>query len=503
MNYFFPIGVALLAIASSIAMAAPKPDFGSLAGLIQKTKEHTAHPSGTAIAVLKDGKVVYEGYFGFSDISAQTQVTGDTVFYIASATKPFFALNALLKEEAGQLDRRTSLQQMFPDIHFSGIHAKAVTIENLLGHTSGIDNQPLVWATAFSGVHDARSRRALVAASYPNAEIKLGSFMYTNVGYNILSVWLDTELAMPWQDQLDRAIFEPLKMAQTTAYISKAQVQDWPLATPYSFASLNPSEPLYLRKADSTLHAAGGLVSTAPDLAKFLLVQLGAGKYKSSRIFPKSVVRNSHISQAKFDASYLDFKRTGYAWGWYSGDYKGKSMRHAFGAFPGFHAHLSFMPTENIGLVVLNNEDAIGARMTNLIADYVYGILLEEPGIDAKVSQRFSELKVSAKEMQRALAKHRAEIQGRPSSLSQPLEAYVGVYTSELLGTMTIELDKNTALLIRFGNLAAVATGYAKTDYVRVEFSPNSGDFLSFALKDGRVDSLAFNHATFKKAQSR
>jgi CubicO group peptidase (beta-lactamase class C family) len=498
------VATVLIAIAVAISpvTATPAKKFDGLAGLIQKTKDETAHQSGTAVAIVKDGKIIYEGYFGFSDIYAKKSVTRNTSFYIASATKPFFALNALLKTEEGLIDTQISLQEMFPDTRFKEIDATSVKTKDLLVHSSGIDNQPLVWATAFSGIHNTQSRNALVAASYLNRDAKLGTFKYTNVGYNILSVWLDQKMAMPWQDQLDKAIFKPLGMKRTSAYISKAEAKKWPLAKPYSFVGANPNTPLYLSKSDDTMQAAGGLVSTAPDLAKFLIAQLDDGRYAGKQIFPKSVINQSHVHQVKVDESYLDFKRTGYAWGWYSGEYKAKTMLHHFGSFAGFHAHLSFIPEKNIGLVVLNNEDVLSTRLTNLIADHVYGVLLDEPGMSSKMSARFDDLLKQAKQLQLSTAKQRDVIQGRASHLSQPIEAYVGTYTNDLLGQMIVELNNNKKLVIRWGRLAAVATAYDKMDHVRVEFSPNSGDLISFVMKDGQVVAISFAEVTFTKGNS-
>ena len=417
--------VVVLAVVSSPMIAAPIHPFGELAGFIQRTKDATALRSGTAVAIVKDGKVIYEGYFGFADIDGNQPVTRDTSFYIASTTKPFMALNALLKQVDGRLDTRTSLQAMFPEFRFDGFDAASVTLKDLLVHSSGVENEPLVWATAFSGIHDAQSRRALVAASYPdgNAAHKRSStrtFNYTNVGYNILSVWLDRKLAMPWQDQLDAAIFQPLDMRRTSAYISEAETKSWPLAKPYSFASAHPNTPLYLTKSDGTMQAAGGLVSTAPDLARFLIAQLADGSHGGKQIFPGSVITKSHITQVAVDSSYLDFKRTGYAWGWYTGQYKGKSMLHHFGGFAGFHAHLSFIPEENIGLVVLNNEDVLSARLTNLIADYAYGVLLDEPDISSKMSGRFDELLVQASEGNQQQRNTETKSKGAPGNCPSP-----------------------------------------------------------------------------------
>ncbi len=495
MNCFVAIAAALVLAQSFPARGASAPDFAPLASLIRHTKDATALPSGTAVAVVKDGRIIYEGYFGYADIRARKPVTRDTVFYIASATKPFFALNALLKEHAGELDTSMSLQQMFPDIRFAGIDAKPVTMKDLLVHTSGVDNQPLGWATAFSGVHDADSLRSLVAASRPDETAARGTFNYTNVGYNIVSVWLDRRLAAPWQQQLDQAIFKPLGMQHTTAYISRAEASGWALAKPYSFASAQPREPLYLVKTDDTMQAAGGMVSTAPDLARFLIAELSKG----DEVLPAAAIERSHQPQAALSSHYLDFPRTGYAWGWYTGEYKGRKMLHHFGGFAGFHAHLSFMPEENIALVVLNNEDFLSARLTNLIADYVYGILLRQPGTGAEVAHRFDALQAKARKMHLAAVERRHEIEARAWSLSQPREAYVGTYSNVLLGDMTVRLDKDQRMVVRWGQLSAVATGGEQKDRVRIEFVPNSGAFLHFAVDEGKVRAISFEKMVFSR----
>lgn len=501
MKIALPALLAVMGALSPQAFAAPPADFEALEGFIRKTKEITAHPSGTAIAVVKDGEVVYEGYFGFADIRRRTPVTRDTAFYIASTTKPFMALNVLLKEAQGGLDTRMSLQAMFPETQFTGFDAGAVSMKDLLVHTSGIDNQPLVWVTAFSGVHDAASRPALVAASYPDAEVAHGTFKYTNVGYNIASVWLDRRFAMPWQDQLDAAVFQPLGMRHSSAYISRAQARGWPLALPYSFASAVPNDTLYLRKADDTMQAAGGLVSTASDLATFLVAQLSQGRLTGRQVLPHGVVARAQEQQVALQGRYLDFERTGYAWGWYTGEYKGRRMLHHFGAFPGYHAHLSFIPEAGVGLVVLNNEDVLAAQLTNLIADYAYGTLLDEPGVESRLSARFAELQVKAKAMQEAMAKRRDLILARPWQLSLSHAAYAGTYVHELLGTVSVQVNDDRQMSLHWGRLEAVATGYEKQDQVRVEFRPNSGDIVSFAVNDGRVETLTLEGMVFKKSR--
>lgn len=201
------------------------------------------------------------------------------------------------------------------------------------------------------------------------------------------------------------------------------------------------------------------------------------------------------------DSRYMDFKRSGYAWGWYTGEYKGHGMLHHFGSFAGFHAHLSFIPEKNIGLVVLNNEDMLSARVSGLIADHVYGVLLGEPDTSTRVAVRFEALLSQAADLRSAAARQRELIQGRASNLSLPLDAYVGTYSNELLGRMVVGLDREGALSIRWGRLATRATGADDRDHVRVEFAPNAGHHLAFGVKDGRVESIGFADATFRKEQ--
>jgi CubicO group peptidase (beta-lactamase class C family) len=475
-----------------------KRDFADLARLIQRTKDRTSHQSGTAIAVIKDGRILYEGYFGFADIQNKIPVDRSTAFYLASATKPFLALNTLLLANQGKLNTHANLPMLFPKLAFRGFDAKAITIGDLLTHTSGIDNQPLVWATALSGVHNVNTRYALIAQSMPNQAAAHGKFDYTNVGYNILSVWLDRKFQTPWQRQLRANIFQPLGMTHTSAYISEAHEKAWPLAKPYSVLSAHRNVPLYLKKADSTMQAAGGLVATAPDVATFLTVQLTLGKLNGKQALPRSVINASQQQQTATDgAGFEDFKRTGYAWGWYIGEYKGKHMLHHFGGFAGFHAHLSFIPEANIGLVILNNEDFLAAKVSNLIADYVYGQLLGQANNNAKVAVRFDELLEKAKGLDAAVAAQQAKIDARKWDLSLPMKAYAGRYTHALLGEIRVELNADGKLHLYWGQLRAHASPYDMKDHARVEFVPNSGQVIEFVVHDKKVTAVRFEQMEF------
>lgn len=493
--HVFLAACALVATTALPAHGTTTANFEPLAEHIRHFKQVTAYPSGTAVVAVKDGRILYQGYFGFADMQARTPVTRDTVFYIASATKPFFALDLLLKQAAGELDTRMSLQQMFPAMRFDGIDANRVTLRDLLVHSSGIDNQPLAWATAYSGVHDPQSLRRLVAASYPDADSRLGQFRYSNVGYNIASVWVDRQFATPWQQQLERTVLAPLGMHHAGTSIDRARAAGWTLAKPYSWIAAEPRVPLYLRKHDDTMQAAGGMVSTAPDLGRFLIAELAP----HDSPLPRAVIAQSQRPQVALQAHYLGFARSGYAWGWYVGPYMGHTMLHHFGSFAGFHAHLSFMPDAGIGLVVLNNEDVLGARLTDAIADAVYGTLLHRPGIEAEIDRRFAVLASEALAIPKQAARRRAAIAARPWRLTLPRRAYAGRYRNARLGDLRVWIADDGRMHLQWGHLASVATAGVQPDQVRVEFVPGAGNFLAFAVADDAVKTIAFEHMVFER----
>lgn len=490
-----PLSALLLLCCSLGAPATAQPltsqDFAELDQAIAAIKTEAGLPFGSAIALVHNGKLIYQHHSGYADIQRQLPVNRDTAFYIASATKPFTALAFLLLAQQGKVNLEQSLQQMWPQQKFANIDASRITLRQLLSHQSGLDNQPLIWATAYSGIHTAETLKALTSLSVPDPEAKTGEFRYSNVGYNIASLWLDEQSGTAWQDHLQQLILKPLGMAHSSARQSEAK--QWPLALPYSL--LKSAEPLYLQKTDATMHAAGGMFATAGDLAKFVAAQLPGVK----SLLPAEVISQSQQTQVTTDSSYGDFQRSGYAFGWYSGPYKGEVMLHHFGGFPGYSAHLSLIPARQTGLVILHNEDMLSRDLNNLIADYCYGLLLGDAGTKARVKAGFAKLEQKLAQLPAIKQAQQQKIAGRKTLLSLPAAAYVGRYQHPQLGGMTLSLNAQQQLVFRWGALQAVANGFDTADELRLELVPNSGEVVKFAVVQGEVQQLTLSGMTFSK----
>ena len=490
--------LSLLALCASVSLSTFAMDFSPVEKLINETKAVTNLPSGTAIAVVKGDKIIYQGYFGYADIANKKHVDENTSFYIASITKPYFALSMLLKEKQGQLSENSNLTSLFPTSTFSGFDASKVTVKQLLTHTMGIGNKPLVIATAYTGQHDEKVRQRLVGKSYVNEEFPLGSFDYSNLGYNILSVWSDKADNMPWQDMLKQTVLTPLQTSHSSAYISDAKKNSWQLAKPYSITN-GKDKPVYLEKRDNTMHAAGGMISSAKDMANFLIVQLNQGELHGTQVFPSKIIEKSQQKITEVDSSYGDFKREGYAWGWYIGPYMNETMYHHFGGYAGTHSHLSFMPEKGLGVVILNNEDRLSSKLTGAVAKSIYATLLNKPEAIAQAQAMATAVQKKAAQLPSRLKKQQEKMAKRQWQLSLAKTEYSGSYLHPEYGQVNIKHNEKGQLLVSWGYTHAIATAFTKPETIRVELIQSRGQIISFQLENQKVTGFTFNKAEFTK----
>jgi CubicO group peptidase (beta-lactamase class C family) len=486
---------------SSYAMG----DFSAIDKYVNAAKKEIGLPFGTAIAVVKEGGIVYEGYFGYANIKENKKVTAETAFYIASITKPMFALSTLLLEHNGDIKENTSIAEMFPRQDFLNIDADKVQLKHLMSCSSGIKNDAFLNTLAFTGNHNLKQRHTLLSASIKNERNPLGQFEYTNLGFNIASVWVDDFYSQGWQKLLSETIYQPLGMNHTSSYMSDAAKKNIEVARPYGLTGNDRTAILPFEKSDITMHAAGGTIATASDLGLFLIAQLNQGIVNGKKVFPAEVIKKSHQQLVSHNASFLDFKRTGYAWGWQIGPYKGSRMLHHFGGVAGTHTHSSFIPEHNIGLVVLNNENDISQYLTNAISDIAYSILLDDGDANKKAEKHILAMQIKATEVKANITKWNdlkvKKASSRVMELSLDKQKYVGVFHHPLWGKLTIKLLNSGGFEVRLGEVSAVATAYTKLDTMRVEFSAmnEGGKVLTYIIKDGEVKGLSLFGENFNK----
>jgi CubicO group peptidase (beta-lactamase class C family) len=474
MNKMLTLPVLILTACATMNPAARDID-----RFARKVLSEISDAPSVGIAVVRDEKPFYAGGVG-SDAY--------TGYYIGSTTKAYTGLACAILAQRGQLDLDTPISKYLPEVT-----TQQVTLRAFLTHTSGVENDAIAYRTAYTGEHTPEQLTALLNLSKSGKK----EFAYTNTGYIVASLILERITGKPWQQVLDALVFTPLGMDHTSAYMSEAE--RWPMTSPYQIDRTGNLAPARIRKIDSTMHAAGGIVTTPADLARWLEANITNGRLEGRQVIPAAAFEEAHRQQVPAPHQGGPFVTRGYGFGWFQGDYHGNNILFHGGGYQGWQSRFSFMPEKKIGVGLMTNASGPSARVIEFLNLYIYDRLLETPNIDTVYAERLAKLK---SDMAAAKAGYLAEIEKRsrrPWMLQHPNSAYVGRYENPMWGTIVIE-EENSRLTASFAQLKGVLEAYTEPETARVELVPGSGEVLRFQIgSDGTAETLRFGDEVFRR----
>lgn len=309
---------------------------------------------GMAIAVTREGKVLYTRGYGVADDSGRP-VTADTPFILGSTSKSFAGLAAMQLLEAGKLELDAPVTRYLPWFKTRDQRQSArITVRMLLAHTSGLPylfraDQDIDGREATSALEEAV--RGAVQADLMFA---LGSeFLYSNLGYKTLGLIVQTVSGEPYGEYLQRHVLTALRMNRT--FTSWRVARDFGLSTGYSYTlgRFIPRDNYPSR----SLTPEGGVISTANDLAHYLIAQAGDGRYEAAAVI-------SPAGNLRLHTPFAGTPRSGYAMGWRVGHRADMTIVSHGGEFPGFTSLLALVPERQCGVAVLNNS------MRDIVPDF-------------------------------------------------------------------------------------------------------------------------------------
>ena len=279
-------------------------------------------------------------------------------------------------------------------------------------------------------------------------------------------------------------------MTQTSAFMSDIDKHNWNEIKGYSVRSAEPNKPLYLIKTDETMHAAGGMVSTAKDLTKFIKAQINLGKLGNEQIIASEVMKKSHqtLTENKHARGYPK-----YGWGWAVVElYNQKLLEHR-GGFAGASTYMSFMPEKKMGLIVLSNQDKWGGDLAYAIEAIAYAILL------GKSSEEVSHIVTDNENyILNKVEKFYATKTSKPAAVKAKLKLPIeGRYQNELLGSIEVTFSDNEGYSLEWGNLKSQLYQSENANDLDVEFRPNLRQPIVFLSASNHNTYLEFNDHRF------
>src|SRR5580765_2363955 len=267
------------------------------AGIPELAKEFQGYvdrhqTSGTVTLVARKGKVLSLDAVGWQDIEAKIPMKTDSLFQIASMTKPVTAIGILMLEEEGKLSIEDPVEKHLPEFRGQqlitkkegstitlGKPARPITVKDLLTHTSGLRGGT---PPGFGDLYAKRNRtlaEATIAISQWPLEFEPGTkWAYCNTGIDTLGRIIEVCSGKSYESFLDERLFQPLGMKDTFFYPNPEQKA--------RVATLYKKDKDGLARSENFLGdavggrfplPAGGLFSTAPDLLKLYQMLLDRG----------------------------------------------------------------------------------------------------------------------------------------------------------------------------------------------------------------------------------
>lgn len=333
---------------------------------------------GLAVAIVKDGEVIYEKGFGFRDVEKKLPVTSDTLFAIGSSTKAFttFVMGTLVDE--GKLDWDKPVSRFLPGFRLHDRTAtELITPRDLVTHRSGLPRHDLSWynATELSR-KELVERLPYLEPTYSLRERwQYNNFMFLTAGYLIEQV---TDKS--WEDNVRARIFEPLGMSRSNFSVVDSQ-QDADHALPYRENDDEKIELIPFRVI-TNMGPAGSINSSIREMSKWVQVNLARGKVGDRQLIGAATladIQSPHMVIGEA-AERPEISQGAYGLAWGIDTYRGHQRVHHGGAIDGFSALVTLLPHDALGIVVLANKE--GAGMNELLVRHTLDRLLMLEPID-------------------------------------------------------------------------------------------------------------------------
>jgi len=323
---------------------------------------------GLALGIVQGDQIVHLKGFGIADPSGRA-VTPQTPFIIGSLSKSFTALAVMQLVEAGKVELDAPVQRYLPWFRVADEAASAqITVRHLLYQTSGLSTKT---GRSFQGSGDT-SDDALEQAVRKLSDVELtgpvgAAHQYSTVNYSVLGLIVQTVSGQSYDTYIQEHIFDPLQMNHS--FTSQAEAQPQGFATGYHYAFGMPMAVDLPHNRG--LLPAGYLISSAEDMAHYLIAQLNDGNYKDAALLSPDGMLETHHPAVPTPAT-----DTSYGMGWFVGPINGIPAIHNQGETFNFHANMILLPESQMGIVVLiNGENSMDLLFgTARIADISKGI---------------------------------------------------------------------------------------------------------------------------------
>ncbi len=396
---------------------------------------------GIGVGIVAGDQLVYARGFGYRDYGEKLPFTPTTLMPIASNSKLFTAVAAGMLVQDGSLAWDEPIRKSVPAIEFFNDELNStVTLRDMLSHRTGITRHDLIWYKSPFSREDLFSRLRHMEPKVPIRE----NFLYNNMMYAAVGHVIELETGSTWEEFVQERIFEPLGMNSTVFTVAE-MLESADHGVPYT--ERRDTDELYripYYEDTAGVAPAGAIISNIEELSHWLIALMNDGRYKGQQVLPSQVLRETLNPAIALGNSlgesrgFWELLNQNYGMGRFTASYRGHLLTYHGGDLPAFHSQVSFMPLENIGVIVFVIGDH-AASLYNVVTYEVYERLV---GLEPTPwSERWLSIVRKSKEAgTEARAKAGADrVSG--TTAAHPLEDYAGDYENPAYGILGIGLQ--------------------------------------------------------------
>lgn len=393
---------------------------------------------GVSISIVEGDKIIYAKGFGVNQIDKPEKVDPNTAFQLASVSKTFTSAGLGIWVDKKLLNWDDPVIQYLPQFVLKDIYAtRYSTSRDLLAHRTGLP--------AFTGdllTHLGYNREEILskikyiepANSFRNVAY------YSNVGFFAAGEVLAKLSNMSYEEAIKNTLLVPMKMART-GFASEMNIPN--VAAPHVLK--DDKVQVSLRDPSRIFAAAGGLYSSAHDMANWMILHLNKGVFEGKQILTPETIEEMHKPSMVSEVGFTElppineWSSFSFGLGWDNYNYKGKFIVEKAGALDGVRSVVTLIPDLKIGVTVLTNLNL--TILPEVIRAKILEIYL------GKSDQDFTkEFDAKAKMIADLIKSEPKQKDALP--FNRDLSQCVGVYVNELYGDFeVVQKGENLALL--------------------------------------------------------
>jgi CubicO group peptidase (beta-lactamase class C family) len=321
---------------------------------------------GCALAVIKEGEVLYSRGYGMADLEHDIPITPQSVFYIGSVSKQFVTTALLLLEEEGKLSLDDDVRKYIPELPDYG---HTISLRNLVHHTSGLRDNLTLWELSGGSMIDDIPEEEIFAMICRQQGLNFipgEDYAYSNTCYFLMSIIIERVSGQGLRAFAEERIFRPLGMNNSQFNDDNRRIMK-NRAFGYTQIADDSIGNLIMR---FDLVGSGGLYSTVEDL------YLWDQNFYNNQLGQQGQVL---VEKLQTNGRYNDGSEVDYAFAMINGTYRGLKTIHHTGSMGGYRAMYLRFPEQQFSVIILGNVDNLQPLdRAYEVADVLLADLLEE-----------------------------------------------------------------------------------------------------------------------------